>query len=159
MSAAYDKTGREIMQGDVLKVFHFVGARNKRHYMYKQVAGERLLGQRRAAYWFVSHLDQSADGYHLAKDGSIYRDSEIVQSVDARFEDRPRHTPAERGAGVAAAKRSGEACAGKETREDPLSEASTVLGLRGDSARTISSDAPAFGAAEDGPCKSTGDAS
>ena len=32
MSAAYDKTGREIMQGDILKVFHFVGRRNKRHY-------------------------------------------------------------------------------------------------------------------------------
>jgi hypothetical protein len=43
--------------------------------------------------------------------------------------------------------------------DEPLSEASTVLGLRGDSARTISSDAPAFGAAEDGLCKSTGDAS
>lgn len=30
-----DKHGIPIMPGDVLKVFHFVGARNKRHYMYK----------------------------------------------------------------------------------------------------------------------------
>lgn len=93
MSAVYDKTGREIMQGDVLKVFHFVGARNKRHYMYKQVVGERLLGQRQSAYWWVSHLNQTDDGYHLAKDGAVLRDTEIVQSVDARFEYRPRLTP------------------------------------------------------------------
>ena len=31
-----DKSGRKIMPGDVLKVFHFIGARRKRHYMYKQ---------------------------------------------------------------------------------------------------------------------------
>ncbi len=99
MSAIYDKRGREIMQGDILKVFHYVGARNKRHYMYKQVVGERLLGQRQAAYWFVSHLEQREDsGYHLAKDGAHYRDYEIVQSIDARLEDRPRHFPAECGA-------------------------------------------------------------
>jgi hypothetical protein len=87
---AYDKTGREIMRGDILKVFHFTGRRRKRHYMYKQVIGERLLGKSQADYWFLSHLNQSDDGYHLAKDGTIYRDYEIVQSVDACFEDRPR---------------------------------------------------------------------
>lgn len=110
MTAIYDKTGREIMQGDVLKVFHFVGARNKRHYMYKQVVGERLLGQRKAAYWFVSHLEQSDDGYHLAKDGAHYPDYEIVQSVDARFGDRPRLRPAEH---------SGEACADGLAQDHP----------------------------------------
>lgn len=31
-----DKSGRKIMPGDVLMVFHFIGARRKRHYMYKQ---------------------------------------------------------------------------------------------------------------------------
>lgn len=30
-----DKYGIEIEPGDVLKVFHFVGARRKKHYMYK----------------------------------------------------------------------------------------------------------------------------
>jgi hypothetical protein len=91
MSAIYDKTGREIMQGDVLKVFHFVGRRNKRHFMYKQVVEERLLGKDQNAYWQISHLNQrEGDGYLMAKDGAVYNDYEIVQSIDAHFEDRPR---------------------------------------------------------------------
>lgn len=90
-AAIYDRTGREIMQGDVLKVFHFTGRRNKQHYMYKQVVREVLLGKSRNPYWFLSHLDQREDdGYHLAKDGTHYPGYEIVQSVDACFEDRPR---------------------------------------------------------------------
>lgn len=87
-----DKTGREIKQGDVLKVYHFTGARGKRHYMYKQVVEERWLGKGENAYWFVSHLDQTDDGYHIIKDGSVLRDYEIVQSIDAAFDDRPRAT-------------------------------------------------------------------
>lgn len=91
MNAIYDKNRREIMQGDIVKVFHFVGARKKRHYMYKQVVGERLLGKRQSAYWYLSHLSQREDdGYVLAKDGQVYADYEIVQSIDFAFEDRPR---------------------------------------------------------------------
>ncbi len=88
----YDKNGREIMLGDVLKVYHFTGARNKRHYMYKQVTGERRW-ESGFTCWFFSHLSMKPDdGYYTAKDGSILRDTEIVQSIDAAFEDRPRHT-------------------------------------------------------------------
>lgn len=86
--AIYDKTGREIMLWDVLKVFHFTGARNKRHYMYKHVVGERVLGSGNS-YWFLSHLDPKEDGYLLAKDGTVYKDYEIVQGLDY-FPDRPR---------------------------------------------------------------------
>lgn len=89
--AAYDRTGREIMLGDVLKVFHFVGARKKRHYMFKQVVAERRLGGGNP-YWFVSHLSLNAAGYHLPRDGRCHSDIEIVQSVDARFFERPRVT-------------------------------------------------------------------
>ncbi len=91
MSAIYDKNRREVMQGDIVKVFHFVGARRKRHYMYKQVVEERLLGKNQSTYWYLSHLSQREDdGYLLAKDGKVYTDYEIVQSIDFAFEDRPR---------------------------------------------------------------------
>ena len=91
----YDKTGREILVGDVLKVFHFTGRRKKQHFMYKQVADTVRLGQgeNSSPYFFVAHLDMSGDGYHLPRDGSHLPDYEIVQSIDARFEDRPRIAP------------------------------------------------------------------
>jgi len=40
-----DKKGHEIEEGDVIKVFHFIGARKKKHYMYKVIIKkqERLL--------------------------------------------------------------------------------------------------------------------
>lgn len=96
MSAIYDKFGREIMLGDILKVFHFVGLRNKRHYMYKQVVAERVC-KSPPHYWFLSHLNlREGDGYHLARDGSILDGYEIVQSADAKFEDRPRLSPTPR---------------------------------------------------------------
>lgn len=41
-----DKNGVEIEEFDILKVFHFIGARRKRHYMYKMavVREGRLYG-------------------------------------------------------------------------------------------------------------------
>lgn len=35
MKQYYDSKLRPIHKGDLLKVFHFIGARNKKHYMYK----------------------------------------------------------------------------------------------------------------------------
>lgn len=90
MSAAYDKNGREIMIGDIVKIFHFTGARRKRHYMYKQVVGERTWpsGNKRL---FFSHLTmKDGDGFYVSLDGGHHPDYEIVQSIDAQFEDRPR---------------------------------------------------------------------
>jgi hypothetical protein len=37
IDAIKDKFGRRIEPGDVLKVFHFIGARGKHYYMYKLV--------------------------------------------------------------------------------------------------------------------------
>ncbi len=33
----YDKNGRQVFEGDLLKIFHFIGARRKKYYMYKIV--------------------------------------------------------------------------------------------------------------------------
>lgn len=88
----YDKTRREIMKGDVVKVFHFIGPRRKRYYMYKQALGVETLGS--SQYMKFGHLNMRDEGYHEHMDGRILEAYEIVQSIDARFEDRPR-LPAE----------------------------------------------------------------
>ena len=79
-----DKAGRVIQPGDVLKVFHFVGARRKRHYMYKQALRYergRLL---------ISHLNcvddaeprKYGDHYYCeAANGKPRSEYEIVQSA------------------------------------------------------------------------------
>lgn len=95
---AYDKTGRQIMVGDVLKVYHFQGARWRKHYfMFKQVVGTRVYRKGGHAYLRVSHLnmkdvDGSDGGYTLAQDGSIHLEIEIVQGLDWHH-DRPRINP------------------------------------------------------------------
>jgi hypothetical protein len=89
--AVHDKTGREIMVGDVLKVFHFTAAvRRKRHFMYKQVVANDNFRDG-TPYLKVSHLDMTADGYTLICDGKHLSDYKIVQSVGVQFENRPRH--------------------------------------------------------------------
>jgi len=88
--AVYDKTDREIKVGDVLKVYHFTGARwRKRYFMYKQVVSEVTLGKDANArrYLLVSHLNMKpADGRdggcYLALDGQSLADVEIVQGLD-----------------------------------------------------------------------------
>jgi len=99
---AYDKHGREIKVGDVLKVFHFIGQRQKRHYMYKHVVGTRPANDDRE-FLIISHLnlkplDGRDAGYWIFQEGQIERDTEIVQSAGDCFEDRPRlpHTPKDR---------------------------------------------------------------
>jgi hypothetical protein len=91
MSKIYDKTGREIMRGDIVKVFHFIGPRRKRYYMYKQAAGHNTLGG--SQYMKMTHLDinDPDDGWHELLDDKMRPHFEIVQSLDAKFEDRPRY--------------------------------------------------------------------
>ncbi|AYJ87625.1 hypothetical protein D3Y57_19000 [Sphingomonas paeninsulae] len=97
MTQIYDKTGRSIAAGDVLKVYHFTGARwRKRHFMFKQVMRETTLGKNEnaAPYFFVSHLTLTPEGerdsgYYLALDGKHHADIEIVQGL-VWHHDRPR---------------------------------------------------------------------
>jgi len=94
MTAIYDKTGRAIAVGDVLKVYHFTAAlRRKKHYMYKQVAiADRFRDG--TPIFRVHHLDLTDDFYTLICDGSHLADYEIVQSIKCDHQDRPRHTAA-----------------------------------------------------------------
>lgn len=73
-----DKKGQEIQKLDLLKVFHFIGARNKKHYMYKWV-GE--INTQLVCY----HLDDSEELFysllcHHVDENNICKDIEIVQS-------------------------------------------------------------------------------
>lgn len=94
----YDKRGIPIERGDIVKVFHFTGARRKKNYMYKQCLGSRPIGPSGTPYMMFSHLNfvedrLARDGpYLVALDASVLTDYEIVQSIDAVFEERPRIT-------------------------------------------------------------------
>lgn len=83
-----DKHGREIVRGDIVKVYHFTGARRKRYYMYKQALGVRAWpdGHRRMMF---SHLDfmEGFEG-HYYEDLRRLPHYEIVQSIKCDHEDR-----------------------------------------------------------------------
>lgn len=79
----FDQTGRKIEPGNVLRVFHFVGARRKRHYMYKQAVEYVKDGR-----WLkISHLNRISDepwqigtNYYLEQaDGRKLNGYEIIQ--------------------------------------------------------------------------------
>lgn len=90
MNYPRDKTGRQIMPGDTVKVFHFTGARRKRHYMHKYVL--RVEANRLC----FSHLNGNPAkyGYSMPMSGQICEDYEIVQGFAGvepgqDFSDRP----------------------------------------------------------------------
>jgi hypothetical protein len=85
-----DKHGREIEPGDILRVFHFTGANRKRHYMYKQA---RYYNAGRLELSHLNNIDGEpwviGVNYCTQKvSEGRWTDVEIVQSVDAKFEER-----------------------------------------------------------------------
>ena len=91
-----DVKRRPIMPGDVLKVFHFIGARGKRHYMYQQALEYYSLptwdGYRRLK---ISHLNRMGDEpltrdhwYCVEAENVRLHGYEIVQSVNCDHENR-----------------------------------------------------------------------
>lgn len=86
MKPVFDEKGNEIRPGAVLKVFHFIGARRKRHYMYKQAVGYVTL-PKGSQYLKISHLNRLNDEpweigtnfYYEAADGRKLRGYEVVQ--------------------------------------------------------------------------------
>lgn len=97
-SFVLDCKGREILPGDTLKVFHFIGARRKRCYMYKYV-----LSVYKHPNWAegldalrISHLNPQADSYLVLRRGQTEQDYEIVQGYgeDGRpFDEREKRGP------------------------------------------------------------------
>jgi len=94
-----DKNYRPLKVGDVLKVFHFTGARRKKYFMYKQIIGVEYLGgsggRQKVPYFAVSHLNlkphsDSDGGYWLGLDEGILMDYEVVQSCCDDLEERAK---------------------------------------------------------------------
>lgn len=81
-----DKHGREIVRGDIVKVYHFTGSRRKRYYMYKQALGIKVWPSGTGRMMF-SHLDFDAEG-HYYEDLKKLPDYEIVQCLAGVPEDR-----------------------------------------------------------------------
>lgn len=93
--SVYDKHGIPIKKGDIVKVFHFIGPRKKRFYMYKQCIGVDSYKNNSTEYLFFSHLNfnseiGSSDGPYHVRLGEKLDDYEIVQSVKDDFANRPR---------------------------------------------------------------------
>lgn len=75
-----DKKGIPIIKGDVLKVFHFIGRRNKKLYMYKYVLSTNEANN----YYKIGHLPSNPNEfgknyYYLKDKNQIEKDYEIVQ--------------------------------------------------------------------------------
>lgn len=77
----FDKNGLAIQPYDLLKVFHFTGARRKKHYMYKYVLDVVELGKgaAREQYFKISSLSQCGHTYHEKIDGKTLHGVEIIQ--------------------------------------------------------------------------------
>lgn len=90
----YDKKGIPIERGDIVKVFHFIGARQKKNFMIKQCIGVARYPNGKREYVFFSHLNFREIGdrngpYHM-EHGAILRDYEIIQSIKHDHDERPR---------------------------------------------------------------------
>lgn len=92
----YDKRGIPIERGDIVKVFHFIGARRRRHYMFKQCLGADFLHPSHSnKYVFFSHLNfqddrKKSNGPYTVSVGEHLPDYEIVQSIKCDHEQRDR---------------------------------------------------------------------
>ena len=60
----HDKNARIIERGDIIKVYHFTGARRKRYYMYKQCLGISNVGASKMMTF--GHLNFTDEYYHLS---------------------------------------------------------------------------------------------
>jgi len=78
MREIYDRNRVPIRVGDTLKIFHYVGARRKKVYMYKWVRGETCTPSD-VQLFIVSHLNCACDTFHMLKDDTIHDEVEIVQ--------------------------------------------------------------------------------
>jgi len=71
-----DSVGNEIHDGAILKVFHFVGARGRKHFMYKKVLGKVKKGE--FEHFEINHLE-GGGSYFIPSNREILEDCVVVQ--------------------------------------------------------------------------------
>ena len=84
----FDVNGVKFRQFDVLKVYHYTGARRKKCYMYKQVLG---VSEYNPLLIDISHLDGdiTSKGYYtIRQTGLTLIEYEIIQSAKADIDER-----------------------------------------------------------------------
>lgn len=86
----FDRKGRRLELFDIVKVFHYMGARRKRNYMYKQVVEKKLTGG--VGFFVLHHLQSCGETFLLRCNDKINCAYEIVQGFKGGvpFEDRER---------------------------------------------------------------------
>lgn len=74
-----DCVGNEIHETAILKVFHFTGSRNRKHFMYKQV-GEIFVAKDGSKYHKIFHLPMDREfSFYLKPVDAVLGDSVVVQ--------------------------------------------------------------------------------
>lgn len=72
-----DKNGKVIKEFDLLKVYHFTGARKKKYYMYKWVKRDKSTGHLMGHS--LNYEDHCFNLYSAVNNDLIWEDAEIIQ--------------------------------------------------------------------------------
>ncbi len=75
MKIFYDSVGNELKPGDIIRMFHFVGARKRKHYMYKKFIGYETYNK--VTIGIFNHLD--GDGGFRSRDNEYQNKIVVVQ--------------------------------------------------------------------------------
>jgi len=84
-----DKNQRRIMPDDVLKVFHFTGARRKKYYMYKIAIAYNVFNG--SLFLVIEHIPHGGV-YYIQANNCVNPNIEIIQgfSNGVMFNERPK---------------------------------------------------------------------
>ena len=83
MDILFDKNNQQIQELDLLKIFHFTGARRKKYYMYKWVGirNGRLIGSHLSDI-DAFNIKESFMLFPLADESGVIAHAEIIQSPE-----------------------------------------------------------------------------
>lgn len=73
-----DVAGNEIHEGAILKVFHFVGKRNRIHYMYKQVGKLQENGYRKVYHLPIKSNPKTSNSYYALKESEQLKGALVI---------------------------------------------------------------------------------